>query len=631
MKNLILPSILFTIWITSAGRVYAEITPESLGVAKKATALVVVKEGSGSGFCIHSSGLFVSSAHLFKDQKPGAVVTLVLTPGEAGERTVKAQLVRLEGTMDLALIRTEESGSYQALSVGKSASLIETTAVIGLGYPFGEALSLAGQKYPNISVNMGRITSLRKENGRLSALQLDAQLNPGNSGGPVLGPDGKVVGVVASGIPGTGINFAIPADLLREFLQKPEIVFIAPHIEYAMQNAPAEFTCTVASFIDPAPAFSVDIILIAGLGDRREFKGVPDGKGGFRVKASPVPRSEGSVPMVHLTTEFQRGSVVGIIPDQEIKVGSRTFKLSETRTITQGTVAGIKTRKGENITGAVAGLGRVKTDLGGFTTEIDLSKAQRMTIQVQGLTTAVMCHIRVRSGEEVVAEVDSSAPITKIPKEVYERFGVAMAGLVGHWRFDEGTGEKAGDSSGSNIDAEVHGAEWVDGKFGKALRFTERGSYVAIPQVRKVLGQGSISYSMWVNAEKWDTGWGGRRIYHCGDGCELDARDKGDVLHLSFAGMGGLVEAPVPPQKEWHHIATTLSPTRVRLYIDGKLAGEKSGIFNHTDSPEKMYIGTKSPTTVEGDFFRGIIDDVRIYNREIDPEEVDLLFRLMPP
>ena len=54
-------------------------------------------------------------------------------------------------------------------------------------------------------------------------------------------------------------------------------------------------------------------------------------------------------------------------------------------------------------------------------------------------------------------------------------------GLVGWWRFDEGTGTTAGDSSGNGNIGTISGASWVDGKFGKALSFDGTNDYVTVP------------------------------------------------------------------------------------------------------------------------------------------------------
>ena len=78
---------------------------------------------------------------------------------------------------------------------------------------------LASDKgYPSVSVNTGTITALRKKGGKLSAIQLDASVNPGNSGGPVVDKTGKPIGIVVSGMLLARLNFAIPVSRAREFL-----------------------------------------------------------------------------------------------------------------------------------------------------------------------------------------------------------------------------------------------------------------------------------------------------------------------------------------------------------------------------------------------------------------------------
>src|SRR6185369_9529242 len=92
-----------------------------------------------------------------------------------------------------------------ALELGEAASLTETLPIVAFGYPFGSDLALGKSEYPNISVSTGRITSLRKEDGNIQRIQIDASLNPGNSGGPLVNSAGQTLGVVESGIVGTAV------------------------------------------------------------------------------------------------------------------------------------------------------------------------------------------------------------------------------------------------------------------------------------------------------------------------------------------------------------------------------------------------------------------------------------------
>lgn len=89
-------------------------------------------------------------------------------------------------------------------------------------------------------MNVGRITALRQKGAVLDLIQLDAQVNPGNSGGPVLAPDGVVVGIVEAGVPGSGVNFAIPVSLLTKGITTPIIGVTVPKVDARRQSEPVE-------------------------------------------------------------------------------------------------------------------------------------------------------------------------------------------------------------------------------------------------------------------------------------------------------------------------------------------------------------------------------------------------------
>jgi len=111
-------------------------------------------------------------------------------------------------------------GKFEALELGADKDLAELTEVIAGGFPFGVALAQPG-KYPPISVNAGKVTSLRRDkDDELHRIQFDAAVNPGNSGGPLLNLAGEVVGVNSMIYSGTGgymgVSFAIPIEVAME-------------------------------------------------------------------------------------------------------------------------------------------------------------------------------------------------------------------------------------------------------------------------------------------------------------------------------------------------------------------------------------------------------------------------------
>ena len=96
-------------------------------------------------------------------------------------------MLRHDDRLDLALLKVDGDSGLVALERGKETDLKELTGLVTFGYPFGHSAAVGGAKYPDVTVLPSRITSMRKSsNGRLVAIQFNNQLNPGNSGGPVL-------------------------------------------------------------------------------------------------------------------------------------------------------------------------------------------------------------------------------------------------------------------------------------------------------------------------------------------------------------------------------------------------------------------------------------------------------------
>ncbi len=187
------------------------VPPEVIRNGKLATALVRVGDidgiAEGSAFCIAKDGLFVTNAHVVEELQIGEQATLILRSGEKDQIRLSAHLVGLNFETDLAILQADQhTFNLTALTLGNSDTLSDAASLVAFGYPFGSELAPKQGNYPNISVNMGHVTALRKSKGHLESIQLDASLNPGNSGGPVLNEKGEVVGIVRDGLPETGLN-----------------------------------------------------------------------------------------------------------------------------------------------------------------------------------------------------------------------------------------------------------------------------------------------------------------------------------------------------------------------------------------------------------------------------------------
>ncbi len=100
--------------------------------------------------------------------------------------------------------------------VGVKAS--ETMPVYVCGFPFGESLAEGG-KNPEISIGPASVSSVRSdERGEIKSVQINGSLNPGNSGGPVVNVDGRLVGVAVTTIVGSGLGFAVPQHMVKQML-----------------------------------------------------------------------------------------------------------------------------------------------------------------------------------------------------------------------------------------------------------------------------------------------------------------------------------------------------------------------------------------------------------------------------
>jgi len=282
--------------------------------AKRATALVSVLDGYsfGSAFCIDASGLFVTNEHVVRGVRNEKQMVLVLNSGTDGEKKYPARVLRVDEETDLALLKIESDAPLPTLELGSSDKLFETMPVAALGFPFGDELALEPGASPNVTVNVGRITALRRAKGRLREIQTDAAVNPGNSGGPLIDDEGRVIGVVYASIEGAaGLHFAIPVSLVRELLEKPALLFTPPIIRFEERTKIQEFRIQLTSFRPTTAPYAVEMKI--GFGDdARTVQAAPEGKDVFVVRAAPilVPREPEIKTIPYKITVRQNNRVV---------------------------------------------------------------------------------------------------------------------------------------------------------------------------------------------------------------------------------------------------------------------------------------------------------------------------------
>jgi hypothetical protein len=217
-------------------------------------------------------------------------------------------------------------------------------------------------------------------------------------------------------------------------------------------------------------------------------------------------------------------------------------------------------------------------------------------------------------------------------------------GLVAHWTFDEGSGTIAYDSAGNN-DGTIYGATWTTGKLDDALIFDGNNDYVQIPNNQsQQISTNQITVSAWIKLNE-DVGNTQRRIVckqeipNCSWGLEIFGKSYGSstgnqiVFHDSDGSTVyyNCVSATHLNTGQWYHIVATDNEGAVRIYLNGLLDTLNNkgagGIPSQINAP--IDISKTNPDF--SFFFKGLIDDVRIYDRALSAAEVAQLYAIPEP
>ena len=200
----------------------------------------------------------------------------------------------------------------------------------------------------------------------------------------------------------------------------------------------------------------------------------------------------------------------------------------------------------------------------------------------------------------------------------------ASAGIVGQWLLDETSGTVAKDTSGNGNDGEIIGkANWVNGKFGKALELdgTSTGLKVAPGLALK-----NFTAVLWVNSGK-DWGktrtelWCGSKTY--GDSVLIRGDDRADwkkgeaMLHWTDGAAWHAIGSGKLKSKTWYHLAGTFNGSTLKFYVDGKLVGQKDSKIGAGE--KDTFIGCHPNPT---NYFQGMIDEVAIFDDALGGVEI---------
>jgi serine protease Do len=152
-------------------------------------------KSGGTGFVIDDEGYIVTNYHVVEENTKIKAISY-------DEKEYVARLIGYDTKRDVALLKIE-SGNYEVLELGNEEDIQVGKKVIAIGNPLGLSFS----------ATEGIISGIDREgpNGLNVYIQTDVSLNPGNSGGPLINTEGKVVGINNFKISGDseGLGFAL--------------------------------------------------------------------------------------------------------------------------------------------------------------------------------------------------------------------------------------------------------------------------------------------------------------------------------------------------------------------------------------------------------------------------------------
>jgi S1-C subfamily serine protease len=171
------------------------------------------QRGAGSGFVWDNAGIVVTNHHVVE----GAQQVLVTVAG----RNFRADVLATSPDHDLAVVRLRGNVSgLVPLPIGRSAELRVGQTAIAIGNPFGFNQTMT----TGIVSALDRSVEAREGTVLRGLIQVDAAINRGNSGGPLLDSAGRLIGVTTAiySPSGTsaGIGFAVPVDLVNEVVPR---------------------------------------------------------------------------------------------------------------------------------------------------------------------------------------------------------------------------------------------------------------------------------------------------------------------------------------------------------------------------------------------------------------------------
>ncbi|MBI4979904.1 MAG: carbohydrate binding domain-containing protein [Spirochaetes bacterium] len=201
-----------------------------------------------------------------------------------------------------------------------------------------------------------------------------------------------------------------------------------------------------------------------------------------------------------------------------------------------------------------------------------------------------------------------------------------------YWNFDEGTGDTVKDVGPNGYAGKISGAaEWVDGKFGKALRFNGVDSHVTCGPTAALNFTSDFTIMFWLKTAKAGSdknpysGVLGKFMYGAG-GKGINRYDiimhNSGMLRTAIRGEKNIDTGTIGPNlldDTWHHVAVAVTKSSVKLYVDGTLVKDTPGEWQPNANEAPLTIGYRDGGMPA---FNGCIDEVKLYDAALSAADI---------
>lgn len=229
--------------------------------------------------------------------------------------------------------------------------------------------------------------------------------------------------------------------------------------------------------------------------------------------------------------------------------------------------------------------------------------------------------IRVRAVDDS-ANLQSAATVVNVTVNLQS---TASTGLVAAYNFDEASGTTVNNSAGSGNTGAISGATRVVGHSGGALSFNGTSDIVTVNDSTSLHLTSGMTLEAWIKPADLQ-GWTSVILKERGTtdlSYGLYASDNTSNPPSAYLYNGtskSVLGSSRLPLNAWSYLAATYDGTALNLYVNGQLAQSTPSSGNITTSTNPLRIG--GDTVYPDEYFNGLIDDVRIYNRALNASEI---------